>query len=81
MSSASKPKHDLRSAWGKACPKCGWAEALTVTITCSALLSIDGTEAHGDHEWEHSSDCCCDKCGHNGVVSDFLVSESEEVSP
>lgn len=76
-----KTKVDLRSEWGMACPKCGWAETLTITIVCSAVLSIDGTEVHGDHEWEPTSSCFCDACGHNGVVADFLIFDAAEVRP
>lgn len=74
-----KPLGDLRSEYGMACPECGAAQTLTIDIRCSAILSINGTEAQGDHEWEPTSDCFCDECGHNGVVADFCVADGEAV--
>jgi len=74
----SKPV-DLRGAYGLACPNCGWAETLTIDIRCSANLTVDGTEARGDHEWDEASSCFCDECGHNGVIADFRVPPGAKV--
>jgi hypothetical protein len=74
-----KTTRNLRSEYGMACPECGAAQTLTINIRCSAILSIDGSEAQGDHEWEPTSDCFCDECGHNGVVADFCVADGEAV--
>ena len=78
MSSILKRKRDLRSEWGMACPRCGSADSMTLTISCSANLTINGTEPRGDHEWEPTSDCHCDECGHNGVVADFCIVDKAE---
>lgn len=67
----STARCDLRSEYGMACPKCGQAEKLTVEITCTATLSINGTEENGDHYWNETSSCSCDACDHHGVVSEF----------
>ena len=72
----SKSQCDLRSEHDLACPKCGYAETLTIDISCSAILSIDGTEPHGDHYWDNDSSCFCDECGHNGTVGEFRVAEA-----
>ena len=71
----SKSQCDLRSEYDLACPKCGYAETLTIDISCSAILSIDGTEPHGDHYWDNDSSCFCDECGHNGLVGEFRVAD------
>jgi DNA-directed RNA polymerase subunit RPC12/RpoP len=80
MSTSCKtPKANLRSEYGMACPKCGWAETLTIDIRCSANLSIHGTEPRGDHEWDETSSCFCDDCGHNGLMAEFCVADEAEV--
>lgn len=72
-----KPVEDLRSEYGIACPECGQADRVTIDISCSANLTIDGTEPRGDHHWDETSSCFCDDCGHNGTVADFLTSKKE----
>lgn len=67
----SKPCHDFGNEFGLACPRCGHADTLVIVITCSATLTIDGTEAHGDHDWDETSPCRCDACDHLGTVGDF----------
>ncbi len=71
--------NDLRSDYGLACPDCDNAETLTIGITCSATLSIDGTEDRGDHYWDDTSDCFCDECGLNGTVGEFRVADTKTV--
>ena len=71
----SKSTGDLRSEYDMACPECGNAQSVTIEISCSAILTIDGTEARGDHYWDRDSCCFCDECGHNGLVGDFRVAD------
>jgi hypothetical protein len=65
----------LRDTFELACPKCGQAEALEVQITAMALLTRDGTEPFGDHEWDDNSLCRCPECDHSGNISAFTVAE------
>lgn len=81
MSSIEKHKPDLRSEFGLACPTCGAAEELVVEITCSATLTVEGTEPTGDHYWDGNTPCYCDTCGHHGSVDEFRVAEKAEVQP
>lgn len=74
-----KPRCDLRSEWSMACPKCGQAETLSIEITCTATLSINGTEAEGDHYWDETSSCSCDVCDHHGTVGEFRVPAGKAV--
>lgn len=76
---ASNPRSDLRSAYQMACPKCGQADTLSVEITCTATLTIDGTETLGDHYWDETSSCRCDDCGHHDCVGDFRVAPDKAV--
>ncbi|NOT70901.1 MAG: hypothetical protein HOP09_06320 [Hyphomicrobium sp.] len=79
MSIATKPRCDLRSEYDMACPQCGQAEALSVEITCTATLSIDGAEAYCDHYWEEASSRSCDVCDHHGTVGEFRITSGKAV--
>ncbi len=69
----TEPHHDLRGEFGMACPKCGQADKLSVEITCTATLTIDGTDADCDHYWDAASSCHCDDCDLHGSVGDFRI--------
>ena len=79
MSIATKPPCDLRSEYDMACPKCGQADTLSVEITCTATLSIDGTEACSDHDWDETSACSCDACDHHGTAGEFRTAPDKAV--
>lgn len=78
-STPCKPRCDLRSEYDMACPQCGQAETLSIDITCTAILSIDGTEAEGDHYWDDTSSCSCDACDYHGTVGDFRITAGKAV--
>ncbi len=77
----SKSTGDLRSALKLACPECGYAETLSIEIRCTAILSAHDIEAHDDYEWDNTSCCFCDECGHNGVVGEFRVADAAVTVP
>ena len=80
MSSAvTKPRKDLRSKYDMACPQCGQAEKLSIEITCTATLSINGTEDNGDHYWDETSSCSCDTCSFHGTVAEFRITADKAV--
>lgn len=68
----------LRTVFGLACPQCGNADKLEITIICTAELTIDGTEALGDHDWDDGSRCRCPDCGAGGLVGDFRKPQSKK---
>jgi hypothetical protein len=70
---------DLRTEHDLACPQCGQADTLSVEITCTAILSIDGTEPQGDHYWDDTSSCSCDACDHHGTVGEFRITSGKAV--
>lgn len=76
---ASKPRSDLRSDYEMACPKCGQAESLSIEITCTATLTINGTETNGDHYWDETSSCSCDDCDHHGTAGEFRIHADKAV--
>lgn len=77
-STETKPRCDLRSEYDMACPQCGQADTLSVEITCTATLSIDGTDAYCDHYWDEASSCSCDVCDHHGTVAGFRITAGDE---
>jgi len=82
MSNSVTPlRTDLRSEYNLACPQCGQADTLCVDITCTATLTIDGTDANGDHYWDDESLCSCYACNHHGKVAAFRVTASKAVQP
>ena len=78
-SSVTKPRRDLRSEYDMACPQWGQADTLSVEINCTATLSIDGTEANGDHHWDKTSSCGCDVCNHHGTAGEFRITAAKAV--
>ena len=67
----------LRALFDLACPNCGQADTLHITITCTGELTANGSEALGDHEWEDDSFCLCPECEHQGVVENFRIPSPE----
>lgn len=59
---------DVRMQWGLACPECGDDSHLMLTVLASAMLSADGTEVYGDHDWTDASPCECTACQWRGTV-------------
>ena len=78
-STTAKPRCDLRSEYDMACPQCGQAESLSIEITCTATLTINGTEDNGDHYWDEASSCSCDACDHHGTAGEFRITADDEV--
>jgi DNA-directed RNA polymerase subunit RPC12/RpoP len=66
----------LREAFDLACPNCGQANVLDVQITCMAHLTADGTDPHGDHEWDDRAACRCTRCGHRGTIGTFRTDKA-----
>lgn len=49
-----------------------------MTITCTAELAIDGTDALGDHDWDDDSHCRCPDCGCAGQVAKFRLPQKHK---
>ena len=77
----AKTAADLRSEYDLACPRCSQAETLSIVVSCTAILSIEGTDVQGDHDWDDTSCCFCDLCGHNGTVGEFRIISGKAVQP
>jgi hypothetical protein len=53
------------------CPKCGQEDRFRIAALISCLVTDDGSEPAGDHEWDEASATHCLECGFNGILKDF----------
>jgi hypothetical protein len=53
------------------CPACGNEDTFRITGTSIFTVTDDGTEDHGDVEWDDDSDAECVGCHHHGTLKDF----------
>jgi hypothetical protein len=56
-----------------ACPHCGNRERFSVEVTTHMEIVDDGTDDHGDTEWDDESHCRCCDCNEDGAVKDFKI--------
>ncbi len=63
---------------GMICPGCLEDDSLRVTFTGTCLLTNDGSEDDGDHEWDDDSPCQCSRCNFSAPVSVFRLGDEEE---
>jgi hypothetical protein len=55
------------------CPACGNEESFRIAATTIVTVTDDGTEDHGDMEWDDDSYAECPKCHRHGTLKDFQV--------
>lgn len=53
------------------CPHCGSLSPFKIAATSVFRVYDDGTDEHGDVEWDSTSPCTCVACGHGGIVAQF----------
>ena len=58
------------------CPACE-SERITVTFSGTCLLTADGSEDYGDHEYDDDSPAVCQSCGHSAPLSAFPETDGE----
>lgn len=56
-----------------ACPACGYRRRFKIQFTGQCLVSSEGSEDCGDHEWDAESPCRCHACDATGTVLDFTI--------
>lgn len=56
---------------GKKCPKCGSYGPFQITATSVFEMHDDGTDNHGDVEFDGSAPSSCPSCSHTGRWRDF----------
>jgi hypothetical protein len=55
------------------CPACGNEESFRIAAKTIATVTDDGTEEHGDMEWDDDSYAECTACPRHGTLKDFTV--------
>lgn len=53
------------------CPQCRSFEPFNIEVKTSMRVFDNGTDDHGDTEWDEDSYCECCECGFSGTVADF----------
>lgn len=56
-----------------ACPECGQRDRFNINFTGQALVTEEGSEDVGDHEWDGSSSTTCTECFYGALLSDFRI--------
>jgi sarcosine oxidase delta subunit len=58
---------------GIKCPACGNEESFRIAGTAIFTVTDDGTEDHGDIEWNDDSYAECTQCYRHGTLKDFTA--------
>jgi hypothetical protein len=56
---------------GIQCPQCGGEDRFRISATSTFTVTDDGTEDHGDVEWDDDNYAECTGCHHRGTLKDF----------
>src|SRR5438874_664600 len=56
---------------GIRCGKCGQEDRFRIAAMISCIVTDDGSEPVGDHEWDDDSATDCPECGFNAKLKDF----------
>lgn len=59
------------NGWDMRCPQCASTGPFRVAATSVFVIDAEGTEEHGDVEYDGGNYCECDACDHSGIVHDF----------
>jgi Zn ribbon nucleic-acid-binding protein len=60
---------------GIRCPKCGQDDSLRIAGSSIFTVVDDGTEDHGDVEWDEDSWALCPACEYEGKLGMFHTDE------
>lgn len=61
-----------------ACPKCGNRSRFNIEVSTMMEFRDDGSDDHGNTEWDMNSFCQCLECGEDGDVKDFTIEGLDE---
>lgn len=56
---------------GIRCPSCGQEDRFKITAAITCLVTDNGSEPVGDHDWDDDSNTHCSECGFNAKLKDF----------
>ena len=60
------------------CPNCSSEEPFVIGIHTLMRMFDDGSDVHGNIEWDKESSCSCENCKHSGFVKDFQTTPVEK---
>jgi predicted RNA-binding Zn-ribbon protein involved in translation (DUF1610 family) len=66
---------------GIKCPACGNEEQFRIAGRALFTVTDDGTEDHGDIEWDDDSYADCPECGRHGTLRDFRAEPAPPADP
>ena len=69
---------ELGNQHGFKCPKCGQGDRLMIAAVQWHDLLPDGTDNHGDVEWDDDSPAGCQWCDWRGTVAKLKVVEMKD---
>jgi hypothetical protein len=58
---------------GIRCPQCGQERCFKIAAAITCLVTDDGSEPIGDHDWTYESHAQCPDCGKDGPLAEFRV--------
>jgi hypothetical protein len=61
---------------GMQCPQCKSFEPFKIAVNTVMKVFDNGTDDHGDTEWDDDSYCECGECGFFATVADFSETSS-----
>lgn len=66
--------------WGLHCPECGSSRSVNICTEQMARLGPEGTDEHGDIEWNDNSYASCSEggCDWTGIVDQLVQLEINE---
>lgn len=56
---------------GLRCPKCGQEDQLKIVALITCVVTDEGSEAVGCHDWDQDSPTTCPECVFSGKLKDF----------
>jgi hypothetical protein len=62
---------------GIRCPHCGSEDRFRIEAKTVFTVTDDGTDDHGDVEWDDGSYAECTECHHSGMLKDFRADDGE----
>ena len=56
---------------GVHCPRCGQEDRFKIAAVITCLVTDDGSDPVGDHDWDDNSSTQCPECGFSGTLKEF----------
>jgi hypothetical protein len=63
---------------GMQCPKCRSFGPFNIAVKTMMKVFDNGTDGHGDKDWDTGSFCECCECEFSGTVADFSKTSQQQ---